>query len=194
MKIFYFLILLSVNYFNINLSIAADRSNSANLNINFDILFSEIHEIAESEIIIKATLAHNLKLPVEVAKLDNTKWKKVSPRDNLVKTFMQNEAALYLRAHLKSYVSEAFISGADGKKVAFLTKTSSWDHSGKPKHEVPMTGKDWKGEIELDESTGINQIQISAPIKHNKKSIGSIVLGISVVDFLKAQESAPKKP
>ena len=44
----------------------------------------------------------------------------------------------------------------DGKrgKAAFFGKTSSWIHKGKPKHDLPMSGKTWTGAPELDQSSG----------------------------------------
>jgi hypothetical protein len=72
------------------------------------------------------------------------------------------------------------VSGADGSKVAFLTKPSSWSHAGKPKHDKPMTGKTWQGDVEVDASTGARQIQVSVPVLDGGKPIGSIVVGFSI--------------
>jgi hypothetical protein len=77
-------------------------------------------------------------------------------------------------------VSEAFLSGADGFKVAFLSKPTNWSHKGKPKHDVPMTGKTWQGPVEVDESTGTQQVQVAVPVKDGGKVIGSLVVGLSV--------------
>ncbi len=77
-------------------------------------------------------------------------------------------------------VSEAFLSDADGLKVAFLSKTSNWNHKDKPKHDVPMADKMWQGPLEVDESSGIKQIQIAVPVLDGDKPIGSLVVGISV--------------
>ena len=63
---------------------------------------------------------------------------------------------------------------------AFLSKTSNWNHKGKPKHDVPMAGKMWQGPLEVDESRGIKQIQIAVPVSDGDKPIGSLVVGISV--------------
>lgn len=50
-------------------------------------------------------------------------------------------------------------------KVGLLSvKLTSWTHKGKPKHDLPIQGKKWTGEIEVDESTGLEQIQISIPV------------------------------
>jgi len=72
------------------------------------------------------------------------------------------------------------VSAADGTKVAFFAKTSSWSHKGKAKHEQPMQGKDWTGSVEVDESTGAEQIQIGLPVLDGGKPIGSVVIGLAI--------------
>ena len=72
------------------------------------------------------------------------------------------------------------MSGADGTKVAFLAKTTSWSHKGRDKHQIPMSGKTWYGPMEVDESSGIQQIQVGIPVLDGGKPIGSIVVGLSV--------------
>ena len=79
-----------------------------------------------------------------------------------------------------SSVFEAFVSGADGTKAAFIAKTSNWSHKGKPKHDDPMSGKAWIGEVEIDASSGQQQIQIGIPVMDQGKAIGSIVIGFNI--------------
>jgi hypothetical protein len=43
-----------------------------------------------------------------------------------------------------------------------------------------MNGKTWQGTIEVDESTGLQQIQIAVPVLSDGKPIGSLVVGLSV--------------
>jgi hypothetical protein len=97
-----------------------------------------------------------------------------------VKAFSKNDLASYLRTIKDATISEIFVSCADGTKAAFLSKTSNWSHKGKPKHDVPMSGKTWTGKPELDESTGVQQIQIGLPVLDNGKPIGSIVVGLNL--------------
>ena len=73
-----------------------------------------------------------------------------------------------------------FLSGSDGAKVAFLAKTSSWSHKGKAKHDDPMAGKVWQGAVEVDESTGLQQVQVGVPVLEGGKPIGSLVVGLSL--------------
>ena len=77
-------------------------------------------------------------------------------------------------------MSEAFVSSANGTKVAFLAKTTSWSHKGKPKHETPMTGKVWQGPLETDKSSGVQQIQVAVPVLDGGKPIGSLVVGYAI--------------
>jgi hypothetical protein len=64
--------------------------------------------------------------------------------------------------------------------VAFLSKTTSWSHADKDKHKIPMTGKTWSGPVEIDESTGQQQVQVALPVLDGGKPIGSIVFGLAV--------------
>lgn len=136
--------------------------------------------------IVKAVKAQNEKLPAELADMTQEKWKGLGILDPLVRSFTKNEAAAALKAKKTDSVGEAFISAADGTKVAFLTKTSNWSHKGKPKHDVPMTGKTWQGAVEVDESTGLRQIQVSVPVLDGDKAIGSLCVGLDLTK-LKAE-------
>ena len=42
-----------------------------------------------------------------------------------------------------------------------------------------MTSKTWQGPIEVDESSGAQQVQVSMPILDGDKPIGSLVIGLS---------------
>lgn len=127
--------------------------------------------------IVAAVKAHNAK---PETKFTNDSWKTLTVLDPDVRAFQQNAAATWMKAHKDEAVTEAFVSGADGGKVAFLSKPTSWNHAGKPKHDKPMSGKNWQGEVEVDASTGARQIQISVPVLDGGKPIGSIVVGISL--------------
>ena len=75
-------------------------------------------------------------------------------------------------------IAKVFVSGADGGKVGFDAKTEHWTHKGMPKHEVPMGGKIWTGPLKLDDSTGLQMVQVGLPVLDGEKPIGSIVFGL----------------
>jgi len=128
--------------------------------------------------IVAAVKAHNASS--NASTYTNESWKALTVLDPAVRAFQQNAVATWIKANKDAAVSEVFVSGADGAKVAFLTKPSSWIHAGKPKHDKPMSGKNWQGEVEVDASTGARQIQVSVPVLDGGKAIGSIVVGFSI--------------
>lgn len=150
------------------------------LQTKIDALVPVIQAWANDAVIVKAVQAHNASLPPDQAAMTGDQWKTLSILDPFVKTFSSNEAAQFLKSKKIDTVPKVFVNGADGLKVAFLAKTADWNHKGKPKHDLPMTGKNWQGTIEVDPTTGLQQIQISVPVLDNGKPIGSLVAGLSV--------------
>ena len=130
--------------------------------------------------IVAAVKAHNTNSSPDAKGMTNEKWKQLTLLDPFVRGFTKNPAAQAVKAKKEDWVSECFISGADGTKVAFLSKTTSWSHADKDKHRVPMTGKTWIGPVEVDESSGLQQVQVALPVLEGARPIGSIVFGLSI--------------
>lgn len=140
----------------------------------------EIQTWAADATIVSAVKAYNSGKSPEAAAMDQAKWTSTSVIDPFVRGLTKTPAAEFLKTKKGEVVSEAFVSGADGGKVAFLGKPSNWSHKGKPKHEQPMSGKTWQGEVEVDESSGLQQVQVAVPVLDGGKPIGSLVVGLSV--------------
>ena len=136
--------------------------------------------LAADPAVVAAVKAHNAAPSAEAQAMTQEKWKTLTLLDPFVRSFSKNPTGELLKSKKSAFVSEGFLSGADGTKVAFLAKPSNWSHKGKPKHEVPMQGKTWQGEIEVDESTGLQQIQVSVPVLDGGQPIGSLVVGLSI--------------
>ena len=118
----------------------------------------------------------------EAKDMTQDKWKAATVMDAFIRSFSKNGTATQLN-NLKSKddaISEAFVSAADGTKVGFLTKPTNWSHKGKPKHDKPMAGSDWIGDVETDESTGMKQVQVAIPVLDGGKAIGSLVVGYKI--------------
>lgn len=137
--------------------------------------------------IVKAVIAQNEKGPI--AGLDNPKWKTLRRSDALVKEFQSNPAGQYLKRKISDSngtYAEAFLSAAQGEKVAFFEKTTSYLHKGMPKFDVPFTsGKAWQGQPEFDESSQSHQIQVSVPVVSGGKPVGVLVVGVSLAKLEK---------
>jgi hypothetical protein len=116
--------------------------------------------------------------------MDNAKWKGTRRTDPLVTGFQSNAAGQFLKARLaesQGAVSEAFLNAAQGEKVAFAEKTTSYIHKGSAKFDVPFTtGKPWQGKPEFDESSQTYAIQISVPVMADGKTIGALVVGVNL--------------
>jgi hypothetical protein len=129
---------------------------------------------------VAAVKAYNTNPPAEAGAMTNEKWKQLTLLDPRVRSYSKNQVAQALKAKKDLSISEAFVSGSDGGKVAFLSKPSSWSHKGNEKHQVPMTGRVWYGSVEMDDSSGQQQVQIALPVLDGQRPIGSMVVGIKL--------------
>ena len=134
---------------------------------------------AADPVIIDAVKAHNASVPAEQQSMNQEKWKELTVLDPFVRSFAKNAAGQLLKAKKTEVMTEAFLSDAQGLKVAFIAKTENWSHKGKAKHEVPMTGQNWQGPVEMKGNTGVQQLQIAVPVLDGGKPIGSLVVGLS---------------
>jgi len=130
--------------------------------------------------VVEAVKAFNAAPPAYAKDMTHDKWQSLTLLSPEVKAIASCELSKYLKAKKDASISEAFVSGADGTKVAFFAKSSGWSHKGKPKHDDPMAGKTWTGEVEIDASSGQQQVQIGIPVMDQGKAIGSIVIGFNV--------------
>lgn len=135
---------------------------------------------AGNDLLLAAVKQANAGKSAEAAGMTQEKWASLSVLDPFVRAFSKNSAADFLKSKKDDVVTEAFISAADGTKVAFLAKPSNWCHKGKSKHDVPMSGKTWQGDAEVDSSTGLQQVQIAVPLMEGGQPIGSLVVGLSI--------------
>jgi hypothetical protein len=145
-----------------------------------DAMIKLVQTWAADPSIVSAVKEYDTAPPAASTAMTQDKWKTLPILDPFVRSFSKNPAGEFLKGKKTGSVSEAFLSGADGNKVAFLAKTSGWCHKGKPKHDVPMTGKTWQGPVEVDESTGLQQVQVAVPVLDGDKPIGSLVVGLSI--------------
>lgn len=135
-----------------------------------------------SPVIVNAVMEQNRKGPI--AGMDNAKWKVTRRSDTLVTAFQSSPAGQFLKTKVaegQGAFNEAFLSAAQGEKVAFIEKTTSYIHKGQAKFDVPFTtAKSWQGKPEFDESTQTYAVQISVPVLSAGKAIGALVVGVNL--------------
>lgn len=146
----------------------------------------EVQSWAADPAIVSEVKAYNAGKSLQAASMDQAKWTGTSVIDPFVRSLTKTPAAQVLKAKRgDDVVSEAFVSGADGGKVAFLGKPTNWSHLGKPKHDLPMSGIGWLGDVEVDELSGVRQVQVAVPVLDRCKPIGSLVVGLSIAKLAK---------
>lgn len=133
--------------------------------------------------IVAAVKAHNSSPDPATKAMTNEKWASLTLLDPFVRSFGKNALGQHLKSKQSPEITECFVSGADGTKVAFLSKPTSWSHADKDKHRKPMTGSLWIGSAETDESSGQLQVQVGVPVMDGGKAIGSIVIGLKVSEL-----------
>lgn len=160
--------------------VRAEQLSDATAQARVEQRIAEIRQWAAEPAIVTAVAAQNATLPADYAAMTQAAWERLAELDPIVRSFTRNALGQWLRAKKTDWMGEAFVSDAKGLKVAFLSKPTNWSHAGKPKHDVPMSGKTWQGKIEVDESTRASQLQVAVPILQEGKPIGSLVVGISL--------------
>lgn len=155
------------------------------LQAKIDAQVQQVRKWAEEGVIVEAVRAHNAGLSPEAAAMNQNAFLGKSILDPFVRGLMKNPAAELLRAKKNEQVVELFLSGADGKKAAFVSKPTNWCHTGKPKQDVPMSGKEWQGPIEVDVSTGFKELQVAVPVIVEGRPAGVLVVGLNVAVLAK---------
>lgn len=158
--------------------ISSSTFAEADLKSKLNPLIEEAKKIAADPVVVEAVKKENQK--ASFPDMTQDKWKTLSALDPMMKTLAKNPVSVAVKTKIGAKVSEAFVNAADGQKVALLNKTTWWNHKGKAKHDKPMAGEVWIGNVELDESTGIEQVQFAVPVMDSGKAIGSMVIGVSV--------------
>jgi len=145
-----------------------------------DAAVKEVQGWASDPVIVEGVKAVNAGLSDDAKAMTQEKWTALALTDPFVRAFAKNGVAQFIKSKKGELITEAFVSAADGTKVAFLSKTTNWCHKGMAKHEDAMAGKTWQGPVEVSASTGVPRVQVSMPVKDGDKVIGSLVVGLNV--------------
>lgn len=136
---------------------------------------------AANPAIVDAVVAQNKKGPI--SGMTDRKWKAVENSQPGIVAFQKNAAGAWLANKLAAgggLYREAFLNAAQGEKVAFVEKPSSYLHAGQEKFTEPMAGRIWQGKPEYDKSSQSYSIQIAAPVVSGGRPAGVLVVGLSM--------------
>jgi hypothetical protein len=147
----------------------------------------QIKAWAADPLLVKTVLWKNQMGPLNG--MDNEKWKTVRRSDDLIRSYMGNDAGKLLARKLEGsnglYV-RAFVCGTRGEQVALTEKTENYLYAGQPRFDFPFrTAMPWQGPPELDTDTDTYDIQIAAPVLSFGKPIGVLVVGVNLTKLEK---------
>lgn len=161
-------------------AVAQSAATNTPTNAKVETKAKQLQALGTDPAVVSAVRTYNTSIPPAASAMTNERWKSLTQLDPAVRAYSKNALAVYLKSKMDPSVSEWFVSGAGGTKIAFQAKPSSWSHNGKEKHQVPMAGRVFIGPVEMDESSGQKQIQIGIPVLDAGRPIGSLVVGVSI--------------
>lgn len=135
--------------------------------------------------VVKGRNARNIPL-AEIKKLDEI-WKDTPGVADYMREIMESECADYLKRiqKSKSYFAEIFLMDNKGANIAITDKTSDYWQGDEAKFQKSFNGGAggvFVDEVEYDESTRANLVQVSVPIMDGDQAIGAITFGINVAE------------
>ncbi len=120
--------------------------------------------------------------------------RQVSGPDSDLKQSMSSSAiGKFLSSVIKNNAdkyNEMFLTDNQGANVAAFPLTSDYWQGDEAKFINAFNNGDGKvyiGDLEFDESTKVNAIQISVPVNYGNKAIGVLVIGVKV-DHIEAEK------
>ena len=126
----------------------------------------------------------------EIAERDEA-WQAADGMTQFKWSLQQSRAGRFLRDRVNADASynEAFLTDRKGANVAAFPPTSDYFQGDEEKWSASFNegqGKVFIGPVELDDSTGVRAVQISAPVIDKGRTIGVLVVGITF-DHIESQ-------
>lgn len=118
-----------------------------------------------------------------IAGMGNAKWRDLKETDPLVQGFVASPTgqllSKWMNADAKG-INKIVLSGNKSQRVAFTSMPAIYIGKGKPNFDEAFGGKTWQqGESKPDPSTGIDTVQIAAPVKDGNAVIGVLLVSLT---------------
>lgn len=154
---------------------------------------ARLGRVASNKVLVSAVLEQNAeKLTQEVITDRDNAWASSDSNDAFKQAMLTSEAGVFLQNLINSTGSytEAFVVDNQGANVATYPLTSDYWQGDEDKFTKAFTGK--AGEVyisnmEWDESSQFNAVQISVPVLENGEAIGIMVVGVKLSHVLAKQ-------
>lgn len=161
-----------------------------------DILKTEVSRlgrVAANEVLVNAVIQQNAEKLAQatIAARDET-WKASDSSDQFKQAMLASDAGSFLKNLIISTGSytEAFVTDNQGANVATYPLTSDYWQGDEDKFTKAFAGDEgtvYIGNMEWDESSQFNAVQISVPVLDGGKVIGVMVVGVKLSHVLAKQ-------
>ncbi len=153
-----------------------------------------VNQLAKQVRFIKAVKKQNaMGLSLTEIKNRDQQWLTTSADSELKASMSSSDIGKYLSSVIKNNsdkYNEMFLTDNQGANVAAYPLTSDYWQGDEEKFTKAFNegkGQIYIGELEFDESTKVNAIQISVPVRYGNKAIGVLVIGVKV-DHIEAEK------
>jgi hypothetical protein len=141
--------------------------------------------MALTPLLVRAALQQNQqRLSLEEIKKRDGAWRSSKELTPFKQSLQRNKPGRFLKdivTRLDS-LNEAFLTDNQGANVAAYPATSDYWQGDEKKWSAAFNdgvGKVFIGELELDESTQIYAVQISAPVIDRGATVGVLIVGVT---------------
>ncbi|BFM14494.1 hypothetical protein R50073_06770 [Maricurvus nonylphenolicus] len=154
---------------------------------------ARLGRVASNEVLVNAVAKQNAeKLTLETITARDKTWTTTDSSDSFKQAMLASEAGTFLQNLISSTGSytEAFITDNQGANVATYPLTSDYWQGDEDKFIKAFSGKTgnvYIGNMEWDESSQFNAVQISVPVLENGDAIGVMVVGVKLSHVLAKQ-------
>jgi len=146
-----------------------------------------VKQLAMNELIVKATRTQNNEnLTLATIKQRDEEWKATDELTEFKESLQKNTIGQFFKSKVEwssSIYSEIFLTDNQGANVAAYPATADYWQGDEEQWTAAFnrgSGQVFIGPVELDESTGIRAVQISAPVLDAGKTIGVLILGVKL--------------
>lgn len=145
-----------------------------------------VQHMALNPLLVRATLRQNMqKLPMDEIKRLDDEWRASKELTPFKQSLQSSQSGRFLKDTVTRLgsLNEAFLTDNQGANVAAYPATSDYWQGDETKWTASFKeaqGEVFIGDLELDESTQTYAVKISAPVIDRGKTIGVLVVGVTV--------------
>lgn len=154
-----------------------------------------VQQLSFNPVLIEAVREQNAqKLSMDTIRQRDTEWTATKDPTPFKRSLQNSRAGKLLGRYVtgNGFITEAFLTDSQGANIAVYPSTSDYWQGDEDKWSRAFNnghGQIYIGPIEVDSSTNIASVQISAPILDKESTIGVLIVGIRF-DYLKAKQAS----